>query len=143
MEIAPEAREKMARILERADQTLMFSLGIELLSISAEQVIGQMPVDKRTRQPMGLLHGGASIALAETLASIGAWISLPPEKQAVGIEINGNHLRAVRSGVVRGTASPLHRGRTSHVWEVRICNEQDQLVCMSRCTLAIINAKER
>lgn len=97
-----------------------------------------MPVDARTQQPLGLLHGGASVVLAESLGSVGAACCLDPETQfPVGMEINANHLRAVRSGHVVGTARPIHRGRTTHVWQIEITDEAERLVCVSRITLAI------
>ncbi len=98
-----------------------------------------MPVDDRTRQPFGILHGGASVALAETVASLGAWRSIDRMRfAAVGIEINANHLRAKYDGEVRAVATPVHRGRTTQVWTVEIRDETDRLVCVSRCTLAIV-----
>jgi 1,4-dihydroxy-2-naphthoyl-CoA hydrolase len=99
-----------------------------------------MPVDDRTRQPFGLLHGGASVALAESLGSIGAALVIDPDKfLCVGQEINANHIRGVKEGFVIGTARPVHLGRRSHVWEIRIVDEQDKLVCISRLTVAIID----
>jgi 1,4-dihydroxy-2-naphthoyl-CoA hydrolase len=99
-----------------------------------------MPVDRRTRQPFGLLHGGASVALAETLGSLGAWLCLPdPERQlAVGLEINANHVRGQREGIVTGTARPEHIGRSTQVWSIRIDDAQGRLVCVSRLTLAVV-----
>jgi uncharacterized protein (TIGR00369 family) len=98
-----------------------------------------MPVDDRTRQPFGLLHGGASIALAETVASFGAAANIDLERfMAVGQEINGNHLRAKTDGVVRATAVPVHLGRTSQVWAIDITDEKGRLVCVSRCTMAVV-----
>ena len=98
-----------------------------------------MPVDERTRQPFGILHGGASVALAETLGSIAAGLVVDPDKYVVvGQEINANHVRAVRDGFVIGTARPLHLGRRSHVWEIRIADEQDRLVCISRITMFVM-----
>ena len=100
---------------------------------------GRMPVNEHTRQPYGILHGGASVALAETLGSTGAGMVLDPDKyQCVGQEINANHVRAVTGGFVIGTARPLHVGRRSHVWEIRIADEQDRLVCISRITMFVI-----
>jgi uncharacterized protein (TIGR00369 family) len=98
-----------------------------------------MPVDERTRQPFGILHGGASVALAETVVSLGAWANIDRARfMAVGLEINANHLRAKADGVVRAVGVPLHRGRTTQVWSVEIRDEQERLVCVSRCTLAIV-----
>jgi len=118
------------------------ALGIEFQSFQKTKVIATMPVNAQTMQPFGLLHGGASVALAETLASIGAWLNVDERyKTAVGLEINANHVKAVRGGTVTGTAQPVHRGAQTQVWEIRIENEQGKLVCLSRCTLAVINKK--
>ena len=119
---------------------LVQHLGIELIEAGPDYLKGRMPVDQRTRQPFGLLHGGASVALAETLASIGciAIIDLRV-KLCVGLEINANHLRGVSNGWVIGTARPIHLGRTTHVWDIRINDEADKPICISRCTMAIID----
>jgi 1,4-dihydroxy-2-naphthoyl-CoA hydrolase len=115
-------------------------LGIEFTEIGTDFLRGRMPVDDRTRQPFGILHGGASVALAETLGSTGAGLAIDREKyRCVGQEINANHLRAVTSGYVFGTARPIHIGRRSHVWEIRITDEQERLVCISRLTMAILD----
>ena len=119
--------------------TLAGALGIEIVELTDERVVATMPVDDRTRQPYGLLHGGASIALAETVASLGAAGRVDRERQAVvGQEINGNHIRAVKDGVVRAVGTPLHVGRTSQVWSIEIRDERGRLVCVSRCTLAVV-----
>jgi 1,4-dihydroxy-2-naphthoyl-CoA hydrolase len=119
--------------------TLLDALGIEGLEIGADFLRARMPVDHRTRQPFGLLHGGASVALAETLGSLGGWLTLPPEGgNTVGIEINANHVRAVREGWVIGTARPMHLGRSTQIWEIRIEDEAGRLVCIARLTLAVI-----
>jgi 1,4-dihydroxy-2-naphthoyl-CoA hydrolase len=98
-----------------------------------------MPVDARTHQPFGLLHGGASVALAETLGSIGGMLTLDPAVEvAVGLDINANHVRGVKSGTVTGTARPLHLGRSTQVWEIRIEDERQKLVCIARLTLAVV-----
>lgn len=124
--------------------TLLEALGIELTEMSADRVVATMPVDERTRQPAGILHGGASVALAETVASYGAYLGVDESKQAVvGLEINANHVRGVTAGVVTATGQPLHRGRTTHVWEVRITDEAGRLVCVSRCTLAVIDLAKK
>jgi uncharacterized protein (TIGR00369 family) len=116
-------------------------LGMELLEIGDRLLVGRMPVDHRTHQPMGLLHGGASVALAETLGSIGAALQVDRTKKAcVGLEINANHLKGVRSGFVVGRATAVHVGRTTQVWEIRITHEEtDALVCLSRITMAVID----
>jgi len=122
-----------------ASRGLPATIGIEIIELTPERVVATMPVDERTRQPFGLLHGGASLALAETVASLGAAANVDLERfVAVGQEINGNHLRAKTDGVVRATAVPIHRGRTSQVWGIDIADEQGRLVCVSRCTMAII-----
>ena len=115
-------------------------LGIEFIELGDDFIRGRMPVDDRTRQPFGILHGGASVALAETLGSTGAGLVVDRNKyRCVGQEINANHIRAVKDGFVIGTARPLHIGRRSHVWEIRIADEQDRLVCVSRITMAVID----
>jgi uncharacterized protein (TIGR00369 family) len=120
------------------------AIGIDIVELSQDKVVATMPVDDRTKQPFGLLHGGASAALAETVASLGAYMNVDKETQAaVGIELNANHVRGKTEGMVKATATPLHRGRTIHVWEVRIEDEESRLVCVSRCTLAIVNRKDR
>ena len=118
------------------------TLGIEILELSGTSVVATMPVDERTRQPFGILHGGASIALAETVASFGATASIDRERFiAVGQEINGNHLRPKTSGVVRATGVPVHVGRTTQVWSIEIADEEGRLVCISRCTMAIVERR--
>ena len=116
-------------------------VGITLTAAGDDWLRGTMPVDARTRQPYGLLHGGASVVLAETLGSIAGGLCVDPATQAVvGLEINANHLRGVREGVVTGTARAIHVGRSTQVWEIRIENEAGKLVCISRLTLAVIAA---
>lgn len=123
--------------------TIGSQLGIEFLEIGDDFVTARMPVDYRTHQIFGILHGGASVVLAETLGSVASMLALPdPEKQrAVGLEINANHVRSVKEGWVYGRVTPLHVGRTTHVWDIRITNESDKLVCVSRLTVAIIDAE--
>jgi len=116
-------------------------LGIELIDVGADHLTGRMPVDRRTLQPFGILHGGASVLLAETLVSSAATFVVGPGKAAVGMEINANHLRPVTSGWVTGTACPISLGRRSQVWEVRIVDESDRLVCIARCTMAVIEQR--
>jgi 1,4-dihydroxy-2-naphthoyl-CoA hydrolase len=119
--------------------TLIEHLGIEFTEIGDDFICGTMPVDGRTRQPYGLLHGGASVALAETLGSMGAAMCVDAaEYQCVGQEINANHLRAARTGLVTGTARPVHVGGRSQVWTIDIINDAGKLVCTSRLTIAII-----
>ena len=115
------------------------ALGIQIVEITADHVIATMPVNARTHQPFGVLHGGASVALAETAASLGAAGRIDRERfLAMGQEINANHLRPKSEGVVTATAVPVHVGRTSQVWSIEIRDEQGRLVCISRCTVAIV-----
>jgi len=120
--------------------TIMEVLGIEFETVTPERVVATMPVDNRTRQNMGLLHGGASVVLAETVASIGAWQHAGPGRTAVGMEINANHIRPKRSGKVRAVATPSFVGQNTTVWEIRITDEEDRLICISRCTLAFVKS---
>lgn len=123
----------------RCDGTAIRALGIEMTEITDDSLIGRMPVDERTRQPGGVLHGGASVLLAETLASWGASFTVDPDANyCVGMEINANHLRPVADGWVTGEARPITRGRTTQVWDIRITDEQGRLVCVSRCTMAVL-----
>ena len=112
-------------------------LGIQLTDIGPDYVTGTMPVDTKTQQPMGLLHGGASVALAESLGSLAGNLACEKNEYCVGLEINANHLRPVTSGLVTGTATPVHLGKTTQVWGIQIKDEKDKLVCISRLTLAI------
>ena len=119
--------------------TLMDSLGMELVEAGADRVVITMPVDRRNMQPAGILHGGASAALAETAASIGGMYSVPrPSDAVVGIELHASHVRSAREGAVTATAVPLHRGRRTQVWDVRIVDGAGRLVCAARCTLAVV-----
>lgn len=132
----------LARLNGWSANTMMEALGIRITAVGDDWLAGSMPVDQRTHQPYGLLHGGASVALAETLGSTAAMLTLDPEKElAVGLDINANHIRGVRSGTVTGTAKALHLGRTTQVWEIRIENEEGALVCISRITMAVIPAR--
>jgi uncharacterized protein (TIGR00369 family) len=124
-----------------AANTAIPTLGIEFLEQGEDFMRARMPVDARTIQPFGLLHGGASVVLAETLGSSAANLCLDdPAVQAAGIEINANHLRAVTEGWVTGTATPIHVGRATQVWDIRIVDERDKLVCIARLTLAVRSA---
>ena len=124
------------------ENTLIEALGIEIISLDKNLVVLTMPVDGRTRQPAGFLHGGANVALAETAASIGAYAHVDNEKMNVfGIEINANHVKSKRDGIVTAKAVPLHTGKTTMVWEINIVDEQDQLICISRCTIGIVPKK--
>ncbi|MGF7088331.1 uncharacterized protein (TIGR00369 family) [Kroppenstedtia sanguinis] len=127
---------------ESNPQTVMEVLGIETEELTPERVILKMPVDGRHHQPYGILHGGVSVVLAETAASLGAWLNCDQEKETtVGLEINANHIRPKRKGTVTAVAEPLHKGRTTMVWEVRIQDEEERLLCVSRCTMAILPLK--
>ena len=130
-----------AGLNQGAQNTLVSHLGIEITDIGPEHVSGKMPVDHRTHQPYGLLHGGASVVLAETLGSIGADCSTPDTQYCVGLDINANHIRGIREGWVFGTATPLHKGKSTHVWEIKITDENNRLVCISRITMAVIDKK--
>jgi 1,4-dihydroxy-2-naphthoyl-CoA hydrolase len=132
----------LARLNGWSANTLMEALGIRITAVGDDWLQGSMPVDARTHQPYGLLHGGASVALAETLGSTAAMLTLDPAKElAVGLDINANHVRGVREGSVTGTAKALHIGRTTQVWEIRIESEQGALVCIARLTMAVIPAR--
>ena len=120
--------------------TAIAALGIEFTDLGPDYLRGTMPVDARTHQPYGLLHGGASVLLAETLGSSAGNLSVPEGKLCVGIEINANHVRAARDGTVTGTARALHVGGSTQVWEIRIEDERGRLVCVSRLTLAVVAA---
>jgi uncharacterized protein (TIGR00369 family) len=125
---------------ERCRGTMIERLGIEILEAGEDYLKARMPVNAHTRQPAGMLHGGASVALAETLASCAATFCVDTSKHhCVGIEINANHLRPMTDGYVCGTARPVSLGKTLQVWEVRISNEQEKLVCISRVTMAVLS----
>jgi 1,4-dihydroxy-2-naphthoyl-CoA hydrolase len=116
-------------------------LEIEMIEATVDRVVATMPVQAKVHQPFGLLHGGASVALAETVASLGAYLNVMDSGMgAVGLEINANHLRGKRDGIVTATATPIHKGRSTHVWQVEIRDEAGKMVCVSRCTLAIVPA---
>jgi 1,4-dihydroxy-2-naphthoyl-CoA hydrolase len=135
-QLTPDAVNAMSR------NTMMQAIGIRISEIGDDYVRGTMPVDARTHQPYGLLHGGASVALAETLGSFAAMLTLDPAVEAaVGLDINANHVRGVKSGVVTGTARPVHLGRSTQVWEIRIEDERGKLVCIARLTMAVIPAQ--
>jgi 1,4-dihydroxy-2-naphthoyl-CoA hydrolase len=124
------------------ENTLLQSLGIEITHLEKGKVIATMPVDERTRQPFGLLHGGASVALAETVASLGAYELVDKEVEAVaGQEINANHVRSKTEGIVTAIGTVLHQGKSTQVWDIKITDEEDRLVCVSRCTMAVIKLK--
>jgi len=123
--------------------TLIEALGIEITHLEKGKVIATMPVDERTKQPFGLLHGGASVALAETVASVGAFELVDKENQAVaGLEINANHVRPITEGYVTAVATVLHQGKSTMVWDIKITDKEDRLICVSRCTMAVIHTKK-
>ena len=124
--------------------TLAEHLGIEVTEIGDDFLSAKMPVDQRTMQPHGLLHGGASVALAETLGSIAATLCVnSAEKMCVGLEINANHVRAARAGYVFGTVRPIHIGGSTQIWQTQIYDEKERLICISRFTAAVLDRKER
>ena len=118
--------------------TAVSTLGMEFLEVGDDFIRARCPVDERTRQPYGILHGGVSVVLAETLGSSGAYYSSPEGHGAVGLDINANHLRSARSGWVTGTARPVHRGRTIQVWQIDMVNDAGDLTCVSRLTLSML-----
>lgn len=129
----------LARLNAHARGTASESLGIEITEVGSDFVRGRMPVDARTKQPFGLLHGGASVLLAETLGSTGGNLCVDAKRSiAVGLEISANHLRPVTSGWVTGTARPIHLGRSTQVWDIRIEDDAGNLSCISRLTLAVV-----
>ena len=138
-------KENIIRLIsDRSKDTMVSALGIEITDLGDEYISGKMPVDERTKQPFGLLHGGASAAFAETLGSIGAGNQVDlGQYSVVGIELNSSHLKAVKSGWVYGRATPIRIGRTIQVWDINITNEKDEAVCKSRLTLAVIKKNDR
>ena len=132
-----------AELTDWISATMAGTLGIEVIRLGDDLIEATMPVDHRTHQPFGMLHGGASVAFAETLGSVAAYLTLPEEKVAVGLEINANHLRSVRDGKVIGRATPIHIGRMTQVWQIDIRDEADRRVCISRLTMAVIDKPSR
>lgn len=127
---------------EFSKKSMVGHIGIEITEIGDDFIKAKMPVDHRTIQPMGLLHGGASVVLAETLGSIGSTMLTDINKQScVGLEINANHIKSAKKGFVYGTAKPIHIGKRTHVWEIKVSNDNNDLVCISRITIAIIDRK--
>jgi 1,4-dihydroxy-2-naphthoyl-CoA hydrolase len=120
--------------------TILEVLGIEFTELTPTELVARMPVDNRTHQPFGLLHGGASVVLAESVGSTASWLCLDdPSKQiAVGLEVNANHLKGVRSGWVYARCTPIRIGRSVHVWDIRISNEANEMVCISRLTVSVV-----
>ncbi|MDN2662581.1 hotdog fold thioesterase [Psychromonas sp. 14N.309.X.WAT.B.A12] len=129
----------LCRLNALSDNTIIALLGIEYTAIGDNFLQASMPVDSRTHQPHGLLHGGASVVLAETIGSVAANLVVGDDKVCVGLEVNANHIRSVKKGVVTGTATAVHIGYSTQVWQIEICNERQQLVCTSRLTVAVID----
>ena len=126
---------------ERGSRTLSGYLGIRITEIGPDFLRATMPVNEHTHQPFGVLHGGASVALAETVGSMASVLCVEPNYLVLGQDINANHLRSVSSGLVTATARPFHLGRTSHVWHIEIRDEQERLVCVSRLTMAVVERR--
>ena len=137
-----DKQEKIQRVNDSIQNTMTSTIGIEITDIDNDFICGKMPVDERTIQPFGLLHGGASVALAETLGSIAGGIKVYPNNETVvGIEINANHLKSARDGWVYGKATPIRIGKKIQVWNIEISNDSGDLICVSRLTLAVIPKK--
>jgi 1,4-dihydroxy-2-naphthoyl-CoA hydrolase len=135
-EITPE------QLNRQSASTMAELLDMKFTELGDNYLKATMPVDKRVHQPYGLLHGGASAALAETVGSVASWLCIDPEKQiCVGMEINCNHIKGKRTGIVTATAEPFHLGATSHVWDIRIKDEEGKLICVSRLTVAVLKRK--
>jgi len=130
---------QLAALNALSENTIIEYLGIEYTHIGDDSLTGTMPVDSRTHQPHGLLHGGASVVLAETLGSVAANLAVSDDKVCVGLEVNANHIRSIKKGKVTGTATALHIGYSTQVWQINICNEREQLICTSRLTVAVID----
>jgi uncharacterized protein (TIGR00369 family) len=134
------SEELVERINATREGSVWEVLDIELVSAEKDRVVATMPIGPNHRQQVGYLHGGVSVVLAESLASLGSVLNIDVDRQmAFGLEINANHLRPKRDGLLTGVATPIHRGRTTHVWDVTISDENDKLVCVSRCTIAIVD----
>jgi 1,4-dihydroxy-2-naphthoyl-CoA hydrolase len=130
------------QLKSRNKNTILENLEIGYVELSLDRVILTMLVGPKTRQPAGILHGGASVVLAETAASIATMLNIDPEKfLPVGMEINANHIRSKTDGIVTATATPFHKGRTTMVWDIKLTDEEDKLICISRCTMAVINKR--
>ena len=139
-----DKKEILRKIEERTGNTMVSTIGIEITDFGEEYICGKMPVDDRTKQPFGLLHGGASAAFAETLGSMGAGMHVDLENYSVvGIEINSSHLKAMKEGWVYGKAVPIRIGRKIQVWDIDIKDEKDNMVCKSRLTLAVIKKNDK
>ncbi|MDQ3847262.1 MAG: hotdog fold thioesterase [Bacteroidota bacterium] len=132
----------LQEVQQRGKGTMIEHIGISITEVGDDFLRGTMPIDHRTIQPLGLLHGGASIALAETLGSIAANLIVDPEKKyCVGLDINGNHIRPAKDGIVTGTATPVHLGASTQVWSIIMKNGEEQLICISRLTMAVLDKR--
>ena len=133
--------EKLVELINTTREGSVWDvLDIKLISAEKDKVVATMPIGPNHRQQVGYLHGGVSVVLAESVASLGTVLNIDASRQmAFGLEINANHLRPKRDGQLTAVATPIHRGRTTHVWEIRITDEQDKLVCISRCTVAVVH----
>jgi len=144
----PEPNRLFKRAFSPADldrmhlSTIVSLLGIEFTEVGPDTLGARMPVDRRTVQPAGILHGGASVVLAETLGSVSAWMSLDDDWNAVGLDINANHIRAVREGWIHGRCRPIHVGRSTQVWQIDITDDAARIVCASRITMAVVPAQK-
>ena len=136
-------KEKLLEKMSKLNQnTMATAIGLELTDIGNDYVCGKIPVDRRTIQPFGFLHGGASVALAETIGSLAGQMQVDPEREIVlGIEINANHIKSVKEGWVYGKASPIKIGKKNHVWEIQITDAEKNVVCISRLTLAVLKKR--
>ena len=144
MYIAPGLEELVHNLLGSLQPNMATMMGIAFSNLTKDECVATMPVNEATVQPFRMLHGGASVALAETLASVGAWLHLPEYKTAVGVEINANHHRPVmEGGKVLAVATPLQVGRNIQVWEIKITDHKERLVCTSRCTIAVIDRPKK
>ena len=143
MEMIWKLRPQIDQLNKSGESRMPGHLGIEFLEVGEDFLIAKMPVDQRTQQPFGLLHGGASVALAETLGSLASFYSIEPDsgKMPVGVEINANHLSSARNGYVFGKVEPIKVGRNMHVWQIRITDEKNKLICVSRLTVAIVDIR--
>lgn len=137
-------KENVIMQMKPVEETIAGVLGIEFGDITPDKVVATMPVHAATHQPFGQLHGGASVVLAESVASVGTWQLIDQETEiAVGLEINANHLRGKQEGIVTAIGTPLHKGRTTMVWDIKIVDEEEKLICVSRCTVAIVKKKKQ
>ena len=133
--------ETIEDVNQLRENTLSGELGILITEIGEDYIKASMPVNAKTRQPMGILHGGASVVLAESTGSFGSFMAIPPGFRCVGLEVNANHLRSVKDGHVHALARPVHLGGLTHIWDIRITDDSGRLVCISRLTMAIIKGE--